>query len=342
MGSFLHEMFLRFSGAFKSWEGEEATEPSCSGAPKQAAEYVVDQIHSRLRFVPGYAGRLTAPVAATFRYIDELVEGVPGTILCSRSAYVEDPRVNAFFADPRHLQEVFSQNEEIRDLFNRDLEATECWALLCMKKKERHQLGMSLVGNRVRKDVMQTVVDFVDHQIYSPAAGEAEARRSLKCCIFNGMLAHIRKRGREEKIRVTEMENRRSFLLAQLHRKIDEKGSESRKELQKELQKEVDDLGKELAQEIPRLASPEYHLDLVAEVLGNPAQYVSGSLVSIHLSRLGVKLDAKGADIGNEIPLFEIRVASQGTRVGALVRFPRAELLPQQDFVHNADLFLAL
>jgi hypothetical protein len=53
-------------------------------------------------------------------------------------------------------------------------------------------------------------------------------------------------------------------------------------------------------------------------------------------------LDQGVADSGNQVPLFEIRVASHTPRVGALVRFPRAELLPRQDFVRGADLFLAL
>jgi hypothetical protein len=339
MVSFLHEMFLRFGGAFKSWNGEqELHRPSCSGSLIQAVEHVVDETHSRLRFLPGYTRRLQDPVATAFGYIDELVEELPEPILCSRSTFAEDPRVNAFFVDPRHLQKVFSENAGVHELFDRDPSVNECWALLCMRKEEHQQLGMSLVGDLVQRDVMQTLVNFTDHQIYSPAATEAEARCSLKCCIFNSLLAHIRRRASDEKIRIVELENRRQSLLSRSHRATPDNGGESAQELQRQ----IDDIGRELAGEIPRLASPEYHLDLVTDVLGNPARYVAGSLYSIRLSRLGIRLADGSDDTGNEIALFEIRVASQGTRVGVLVHFPRAELLPRQSFVQRADFFLSV
>ena len=338
MGSILQEIFLRFGGAFKALDGEGDVAPPCSGPLTQAVEHVIDGTYRRLRFLPGYFQRLAEPVATTFRYIDTLVEAVPTAILCCRSAFSDDPRVNAFFVDPNHLQEVFSQNAEIRDLLDADPNANECWMLLCMKKEERRQLGMSLVGDAVQKDVMQTVVSFTDHQIYAPGCSEADARRSLKCYIFNGLLAHIHKRADEAKVRTTMLATRRKSLIGRLNRTVPENGGESRENLQGK----VDDLERELSDESPRLASLEDHLDLVANILANPAQYLSGNLSSLNLSRLGVKLDGNHARTGNEIPLYEIKVASHDPRVGALVHFPRAELLPQQDFIRTADLFLAL
>jgi hypothetical protein len=339
MSSLLQEMFLRFSGVVKAEKvGQDGGQPSCRGTLSQAVEYVVDQTYSRLRYLPGYARRLSGPIETTFGYVDELVEKVPGPILCCRSAFLEDRRVNAFFVDPAHLQRIFSQSEQVRDLFDSDPNAEECWALLCMRKEERHRLGVSLVGDLIQKEVMQTTVSFTDHQVVSPAASETGARQSLKCCIFNGLLGHIRQRERDERIRVVELEDRRGSLVSRLNQTASENGGESREELKRQ----IDDIASELTREIPRLASPEYHFGLVADVLGKPTQYVCGSLGSIHLSRLGVKLDGDDADTGDEIPLFEVQVASHGARVGTLVRFLRAELLPEQDFIGKTDLFLAL
>jgi len=338
MGSFLQEIFSRFGEAFRPEDEEEVIESSCNGTPAQAVEHVVDRTYSRLRFLSGYSRRLKAPVATALHYIDALVEGVPEAVLCSRAAFSENPQVNAFFADPNHLQAVFSRSKEVHDLLEANPEAEECWALLCMKMEEHRQLGVSLIGDAVRKDVMQTTVNFSDHQILSPATSEAEARCSLKSCIFDRLLTYIHKRARDEKIRVTELENRRNFLVTRLNRPASEDGGESRRELQRE----VDEIGETLAREIPRLASLEFHLDLVTDVLEHPAQYVSGHLNAIHLSRMGIKLDGNRTADGNEVPLFEIRVAGQGTRIGALVRFPRTELLPRQDLVRKADRFLVL
>jgi hypothetical protein len=338
MGTFLQEVFLRFGGAFMSWGGDEDVDRTCSGALTQAVDHVVDEIHSRLRCLPGYSKRLKGPVAETFRYIDALVEAVPGAMRCCRSAFSDDPRVNAFFVDPRHLQEVFSQNLKVRDLLDADPAAEECWALLCMRKEERQRLGMSLIGDAVHRDVMQTAVSFTDHQVVAPGGSEAEARGSLKCCIFNGLLGYVRARANEAKTRSMKLEIRRKSLRGRLKKADPERGGESREKLQAKL----DGLEQEVAQGIPRLASLKDHLDFVVDVLANPAQYLSGCSCSIRLSRLGIKLEADRADTGNEIPLFLIQVASHSPRVGALVRFPRAELLPRQDFVRKADLFLTL
>jgi len=341
MGSLLQEIFSRFGGTFKPWDDaddEEATEPSCSGTLTQAIEHVVDETYSRLRFLSGYSRRLREPVTTAFDHIDALVERVPEAILCSRATFSQDPRVNAFFAGPNHLQAVFSRSAEVHDLLEANPEAEACWALLCMKIEEHRQLGVALVGDAVRKDVMQTTVNFIDHQILSPATSETGARCSLKHCIFKGLLAYIRKRARDDDIRVTKLENRRNFLVTRLHRPASEDDGRSRQKLQREL----DEIGETLAREIPRLASLQSRLELVADVLGHPAQYVSGNLRTMRLNRMGIKLDGDRTDTGNAVPLFEIQVAGQGTRIGTLVRFPRAELLPRQDLVRKADLFLTL
>jgi hypothetical protein len=90
-----------------------------------------------------------------------------------------------------------------------------------------------------------------------------------------------------------------------------------------------------------RLGSLREQLDFVADVLERPAQYLASRSCSIHLSRLGIKLEPDAREAGYEVPLSEIQIASQKPRVGVLARFPRAELLPQKDFLVQADLFLA-
>ena len=338
MGTFLQEIFFRFGGAFLSWETEDELEPSCVGILSEAIEYVVNQTDVRLRCLPGYSKRLRAPVAATFRYVDELVNGVPGAISCCRSTFSNDPRVSAFFVDPRHLQEVFSQSAQVRDLLEVNPEVAECWALLCMRKDERQRLGMSLVGDAVHRDVMQTAVSFTDHQVLASGSSEADARRSLKCCIFKGLLGHIGKQVGDAKTRVMQLDIRRKSL----HRRRMKAASEEEAKSQDELQAKIDEMERELAQGIPRLLCLEDHMDFVVDVLRSPDQYLSGRACSIRLSRLGIKLEGEPAGAGNEIPLYVIQVASHGPRVGALVRFPRTELLPPQDFVRRADLFLTL
>jgi hypothetical protein len=208
-----------------------------------------------------------------------------------------------------------------------------------MKREERRQLGMALAGDSVRRDVMQTVVSFSDHQVLSPGCSEEEARRSLKCCIFGGLMRYVRDRTRSAREVAGDLENRLKALRGR-QRRLD--ADDSSREDAARTQSQIEALEQELAQQDLRLASSADLLAFLEDVLENPAQYLSSCSCSIRLSRLGVKLETDAEGDGYEVPLSEIRIASQEPRVGLLARFPRSELLPRKDFIARADLFLAL
>lgn len=339
MVSFLHDVFRSFGEGVLAGERDVGGSQPCGGALTGTVEHVVDETYSRLRALPGYSRRLKEPVAETLRYIDSLVEGVPGAILCSRSAFREDPSVNAFFVDPKHMREVFSGNAEVREFLDSNPDTKECWAVLYMRRDERRHLGMSLVGDAVQRDVMQTAVSFTDHQVVAPGGSEDEAKCALKCRIFNGLLSFIRNKADASKTLAMDLENRLKSVRGRLSHAAEGEGHQ---ELRAELQAKIDNLELKLAQQDLRLASLEDYLDFVAYVLGNPTEYLSNRTCAIRLSRMGIKLEDGSLEAGYEVPLSEVRIGSQESRVGALVRFPRSELLPQQDFLTRADLFLAL
>jgi hypothetical protein len=338
MAGFLNEIFRLVGGNKGALPQTAGKGQPCSGALPDAVDLAVERIDGRLRLIPGYSRRLQEPLVGTFRHIDALVEGVPGSLLCCRSAFNEDPRVNAFFVNPGHLQEVFSDSAEVRAVFDREPEIDECWALLCMRREERDHLGMSLVGDSVQRDVMQTSVSFTDHQVVSAGCSEAEARDSLKCCIFNGLLGYARNRLNDARTAGAELENRLKALRGRKRRASDAEGSG---EAAARLEAQIDELERQLAQQDLRLTSLEDHLAFVETVFRNPGEYLSGTNCSVRLSRLGIKLKPDAPDSGYEVPLSEISIASRRPRVSVLARFPRAELLPRKDFLIEANLFLA-
>ena len=191
LSEFLQETFHRFSGNFKL-QSDQALDPACATSLDQAVEFVVNETSNRLRLVSNHETKLKKAIVHSLHYIDELVEQVPGIIPCGQSSFGEDPRVNAFFVNCDHIQEVFSRSKEVRDLFDSNPTIKECYALLCMRREERQQFGMDLVGDEVRKDVMQTTVSFSDHQIVTPGADEDDSRCALKCCIFRSLIGYIR------------------------------------------------------------------------------------------------------------------------------------------------------
>lgn len=334
---FLQELFTRLGGGVGQPLDPGGQGGACSGTLSQAVEHVVDQVSGRLRAMPRYGRILSGPVASCLTHIDAMVEGVPGTLLCSRTSFNEDPRVNAFFVNPLHLQEVFSRSEEVRELFDAEPIAQECCALLCMRMDERRQLGIGMEGDRMRRDVLQTAVSFTDHQVVSPGSGEADARRALKCCIFNGLLDHIRRSASAAKGTTDDLERR---LQALRGRQRHLNGGASNDTQAAELQGEIDDVARQLGGQAVRLSTLDDHLRFVAEALDNPSAYLSARTFRLRISRLGIRLDEESLEPGYELLLSEMRVSSQGPRVSALVRFPREELLPRPDILANARHFL--
>lgn len=168
IAAFLEETFSHFSGGISAWHEEAKNYQSERDALIQATEYIVDQTSPQLRAISGYRRRLKGPVTDAFSYIDKLVERIPASFLCARSTFSLDPRVKAFFVNPHHLQEVFSQNQDVRTIFDEDPLADECCALMCMRMEEHRKFGVALIGDRIRREVLQTAVSFTHHQVYTP------------------------------------------------------------------------------------------------------------------------------------------------------------------------------
>jgi len=337
--SLVQDFFLRFGGATDALAEQVQAAGSCPADLAKAVEHVVDTISGRLRLVPNYARILREPVVATFRHIDRIADSIPGPLLCCRSAFSEDPRINAFFVSPKHIQEIFSRSEDVRRLFEANPLAAECYALLCVRREERSQLGMALVDNQVRSDVLQTSVSFTDHHVLSPGTDEVAARCALKCCIFDGLLAHIKRRAIDTAQRAEELETRLRVLrnrMKSLGQGPDAEGPRA------ELSAEISKLEEQLAAGDVRPRTINEQLAMLADALSNPSEYLSAEAVSLRLSRMAIKLEEGATEPGYDLSLSEIRIASHRPRIGALVRFPREDLLPQVDFIKQADLFLSL
>jgi hypothetical protein len=338
MAAFLQETFRRFSGNFSAWNKQARLYKSESGVLIQAVEHIVDQTSRHLRAIPGYRRRLKGPVTDVFLYIDDLIERIPGSFLCSRSTFSLDPRVRAFFVSPHHLQEVFSQNKDVREIFDANPLADECCALVCMRMEERQKFGVALIGDRLHREVLQTTVSFRHHHVYSPGVSEADSRRALKCCIFNGILTHIREKLIEAKVSHIEHKKRLSLLRIQLRE------AEQQDAVEKErsgLQMQIEALENTLINAARRPPTLEDHLAFVSGVLRNVDQFISASFQHLHLTHMGIKVDQESKEPANEIDIVEIRIANKEPRVAALVRFPRCELLPKTEFLLQTNSFFA-
>ena len=333
---FLDALFRRLgAGPNDALDAQEPNAASCSGSLEQAVEHVVERTSGRLRAVANYAPRLREPVLTALRAIDGMVEQIPGVTPCHRASYANDAAVNAFFVDHASLRGVFSDSREVRDLFDDHAEAAQCFALLCMHREERRQLGMALEGDRLRKDLLQTTVSFTDHQVVSPGLAEGDARCALKCCIFNSLLAHIHKRADDALSRADDLKGRAQAWRARLQRHPE--GSPAHAAVLQELEK----IERIRAAQPLQLDALEDHFRYLTDSLSQPENIIGARRVTICLDRMGVKHDAADGAGTRAVALSEIRIADQPARVACLVSFPRSELLPERDFLREASLFLA-
>mgnify|MGYP001815618162 FL=1 len=236
------------------------------------------------------------------------------------------------------MQEVFSQSKDVRELFDAAPQAEECCALVCMRMEERQKFGVAQSGDRVHREVMQTSVSFTDHEVYTPGVSETDARRALKCCIFGGILKYTRGKLIEAKSSDIERRKRLAMLRSRL-RKVDRQAMLEKQQI--DLQMQIEDLEDAIKQAARRPATLEDRLALVADTLRNANQFVSASFPHLHLSHMGIKVEQDSNVPAHELDIAEIRIATRGPRVAALVRFPRCELLPKTEFLLHADsLFL--
>ena len=339
IAAFLDETFSHFSGGFSAWYEEATNYHAERDALIQATEYVVDQTYPQLRAIPGYRRRLKAPVTDAFSYIDDLVERIPESFLCSRSTFSLDPRVKTFFVNPHHLQEVFSQNKDIREIFEENPLADECCALMCMRMEERQRFGVALIGDRTHREVLQTTVSFRDHQLYSPGVSEADARRALKCCIFNGILTHIREKLIDARTSHIEHRKQLSMLRIQL-RKAEEQDAIGEK--RGVLRRQIEELESTLIHAAQCPPTLQDQLAFVSDVLLYADQFISAGFQHLRLTHMGIKVDQESNEPAYELDITEIRIGNKEPRVAALVRFPRCELLPKTELVLRTESLFAV
>jgi hypothetical protein len=250
------------------------------------------------------------------------------------------------------VRTVFSRSPELRAFFdqldNADIEAA-C-ALLCMVEQEKSVLGMEVAHGAVRRDVHQTVVNFSEHKVLSPAASEAEARQGLKNCIFSALLSHALQHIAELKAHKRELQDQRRILYARLRaRQAYSNGLTTLLSVAPPDQGETRGIEEKLAvaeEELRHMPAtrdaPRDYLNEVKTILEQPQAFIQLRRVSFQLTKMGIKVNAGSRHPTNSVELAEIEITDVLKRVVVIVRYPRAEMLAETDSpaLQSPDLML--
>ena len=307
----------------------------------EAIERVVDGIEPKMRYSSGYKKILNNGVATSLAYISNLVDTIPGPLLISSKTFSTDPQVNAYFATVIDIQDIFSDSKELRGFFeapeNENL--GEACALLCMNETEKTVLGMDLQEDMLRRDVMQTALNFSEHKILSPASSEAGVRTCVKQCIFDGLITHALQQIVELKQQKQGLEIQRGMLNSRLKTRQSQGGGLSsmlatatEAKLSVDIEQEISANEQKLEKLPASWDAPRYYLGVIENILTQPENFIAMKVKSFNITKMGIVTGEDSSQAVNTIHLNEISIANVLQRVVAIVRYPRSEMLPRQAF----------
>jgi hypothetical protein len=318
----------------------------------QIIEQVIDGIDPRLRSMgkSRYAQKLRPAVEAMISYANVACSRIPGPVELTREAWNNDQLVRAIFTSSNDMQRLFSHHQEIRSFFreNPDPDITHAYAVLGMKRNEERVMGMKQHGSVIRRDEPYVNVYFNDYRITHPSADEALLRanlrqRALNECIAQALskLVEMRNYGNElkeqklmleMKLRILEKES--SGLTEMMHGEGEVllKIAEVRDKLTSIKEKYSD-----IHEEVGTLDS---FLDQTSSLLMHPESLIHVESVNMHLDKMNRLIEGDIGDDDKRISLAQVTFSGKDKRVGVLVKFPRQDMMPEEDFLKKAKSLL--
>lgn len=320
MLQFLHSLF---GGAEKG-----SYPPSLIG---EAVERAVDATDSQLRAVSGYKKKLRPAVLRAIDHVVALVDGLPSPIPVRLGGYGEDRRIKSFFISSVHLKKVFAEDRSLAEFMQGPQGgSSQVFALMAMEKQEKLIFGAGLSGDVVVRDVPQVTVSFDLHRLIDPAVDEGETRRLLKRRAYDHLLSLALRRLTAVKGERSDLERRRALLQAKLNL-LEREGwgfglAQSAEKIDAAA---VEDLLGGIEAQLKELGGDdrlfETYLEVVAEILGQPEEYLRARSETIIVDRMGIKR-TEAADDATELQLNEIYNAEGRSLVVMLVSLQGEEL----------------
>ena len=330
---------------FMGLTGSNTASPAKTHIPanvlNEAIERVVDGIEPKMRYFPGYKKILNHSVDTSLAYISNLVDAIPDPVFISSKTFITDPQVKAYFVSIAAIQDIFSYCTELRDFFEvpENCKLGEAYALLCMNETEKSVLGMELHGNIIERDVMQTVLNFSEHKILSPAASEAEVRKGVKQCIFDALITHALQQIVELKQQKQGLEIQRSLLNSRLKTRQSQGGGLSRllasateAELPANIKQQIEANEKKLQKLPASWDAPRFYMEIIKNTLTRPENFICIQAKSFNITKTGIVTRDDSSQSVSTIHFNEILIANVLDRVIAIVCYPRSEILPRKTF----------
>jgi hypothetical protein len=238
----------------------------------QAVEALVEGTDSRMRAVNGYRRRLRASVAVLLDYVAGLAERLPAPVAISGERFLPDPLVNAFFVNRQAIRDIFSRSHDLQDFFADPgrQDRSHAWALLFMTMREKETLGLALTGELLSREVRQTNVSFTDHRVIQARASEDEVRSALAQFLFDAYVEYI------------------NYRLACL--RVGPVG----------VCAQCAGIERPAGTDAPDLKNPAVYLELLCQVIEQPAELLQLETDLIRINRIGIRVPEQSDEVAED------------------------------------------
>lgn len=262
----------------------------------EAIAGAVDQVNPVLKQVSGYPDRYCKSISRAVQYAQHLAAQIPGPVTVSPEPSVKTPLVRALFPVQGEACVALQRSRDTRHFFQNHPDATGIYALMCMRRKTKAQLGMAMEGEILRRDVPQEIVYFTDYTVADPGLTESESRQQIARGFFDSLIVHVVNRIEARKQRKDALAQERDELLGQLRTAP----AANRQEYEKRLKRVL----RQMVRLVASLDLGRYYKDFDA-VLLHADQYLYLEQTKINLDSMGVVRSPATSD-SDEIMFHEL------------------------------------
>lgn len=189
-------------------------DPPPDAVVAQAIEHIVQVVDPALRMAGGLEHRLEPAVKAALDYCAGLTARLPEPLEVNTGVFATDPLVHAFFASNEDIESMLGRSEAVREFLSdgSNAFATECYALLGMRRQTKTVMGTALHGEMLQADAPRQLLYFTDHTLRELTHSEADTRARLNVVAFDSLIqsfadAQKEKRAKRDELRIAlEME----------------------------------------------------------------------------------------------------------------------------------------
>jgi len=306
--------------------------PPLDEAVRRAIDRGVAIADPLIKAVPRYDQKLAATARAALDYCFKLAADIPGPIEINGRVFSESPLVHAFFSGPEQIREMFGRSQAVRDFLadGSAPNAEEFFGLLGMRRHERKVMGAGLHGDRVRREVPQTLLYFSDHTLLELSTELAQTRYRIGELGFDSLAKSFA--GKLEQLRQERQALHTQWELARATRGDPEERAQALCELEIRLSEANERL------------MPEQVLEAYLAWMASPASILRLDPVTVTVDRMGVLVNPaeEPACEGDTISFPELIARDRRRWILVLVRIRREEVVQALQAFEQSTRYLLI